>query len=202
MARRHPPLVAALLALALSAAAEPPRPSPGRGEARPQPRPHGTRVAVDPALVEVDDGDTVHVRWERGDVETVRMLGVDTPETRHPRHSLPYAQDFGPEARAFARGAFAAATRVELLRSASLDPYGRTLGHLFLNGRCYSALVARAGLAVETVSRYGDGGFPREAQEVLEAVRQAGPVPFEPPHAFRERMRAVSRARGGDEAEK
>ena len=72
----------------------------------------------------------------------------------------------------FARGAFAAATRIDLLRSAFLDRYGRTLGYFFLDGRNYSVLVIEAGLSRETISHDGDNGLPREAQEVLEAARK------------------------------
>ena len=96
----------------------------------------------------------------RTTVETVRILGIDTPETRHLEHNLPYAQSFGPEARGFAQGAFAAATQVELLRASTLDPYGRSLGYLFLNGRNYSVLVVQARLSAETVTFYGDNGLP------------------------------------------
>ena len=106
-------LAAALAPPAALAQAAAPRPGPPR----PQTRPHSMHVPVDPALVQVDDGDTVVVRWSKDDLETVRVLGIDTPETRHLEHDLPYAQSFGPEARAFARGAFATATQVELLRS-------------------------------------------------------------------------------------
>jgi endonuclease YncB( thermonuclease family) len=183
-------------AAALPQAAAPPRasqPAEPRPEPKPQPRPHGMRVPVDPARILVDDGDTVVVRWSKDDLETVRILGIDTPETRHLEHDLPYAQPFGPDARGFALGAFAAATRVELLRAATLDPYGRTLGYLFLNGRNYSVLVVQARLAGESVSFYGDNGLPREAAEVVAAAKAAGPLPFEPPHLFRARMREVSR---------
>ena len=182
-------LAAALAPPAALAQAAAPRPEPPR----PQTRPHSMRVPVDPALVQVDDGDTVVVRWSKDDLETVRVLGIDTPETRHLEHDLPYAQSFGPEARAFARGAFATATQVELLRSRTVDQYGRTLGYVFLNGRNYSVLVVKARLAAESVTFYGDNGLPREAAEVLAAAKSAGPLPFEPPHAFRARMRDVSR---------
>ena len=165
-----------------------PRPKPS-----PQPRPHSMRVPVDPARVQVDDGDTVVIRWSKDDREIVRILGIDTPETRHLEHDLPYAQSFGPEARAFAQGAFAAATQVELLRASTLDPYGRTLGYLFLNGRNYSVLVVQARLSAETVTFYGDNGLPTEAAEVLAAAKTAGPLPFEPPHVFRARMRDLTK---------
>jgi micrococcal nuclease len=163
-----------------------------RRERQPQPRRSLSRVEVPVDRVRVGDGDTVDIRWGPRDVEIVRILGIDTPETLNPEHNLPYGQAFGEEARGFAKGAFAAATKVELLRSAELDPYGRTLGYLFVNGLNYSVLVVRARLAVETVSHFGDNGFPKEAAEVLEAARAAGPVPFEAPHLYRQRMREVS----------
>lgn len=185
-----------------------PAPAARANESRPAPlpqtRPHGLRVPVDPAKILMDDGDTVDIRWSKGDLETVRILGIDTPETRHLEHNLPYPQDFGPEARAFAKGAFAVASEVELLRSSTLDPFGRTLGYVFLNGRNYSVLVVRARLAAESVTHYGDNGLPKEAAEVLAAAKDAGPVPFEPPHQFRARMRDVTKwmQEKGAEAEK
>jgi endonuclease YncB( thermonuclease family) len=194
-------LVAALVSLrAITAAAQAPGPRPtatGAAEPRPkpspQPRPHSMRVPVDPSRIMVDDGDTVVIGWSKDDHEIVRILGIDTPETRHLEHNLPYAQSFGPEARGFAQGAFAAATQVELLRASTVDPYGRSLGYLFLNGRNYSVLVVRARFSAETVTFYGDNGLPTEAAEVLAAAKTAGPVPFEPPHVFRGRMRDVTK---------
>ena len=96
------------------------------------------------------------------------------------------------------------ANQIELLRSSTLDPFGRTLGYLFLNGRNYSVLVVQARLAAESVSFYGDNGLPKEAAEVLAAAKAAGPVPFEPPHQFRARMRDVTKwlQEKGVEAEK
>jgi endonuclease YncB( thermonuclease family) len=159
---------------------------------KPQTRPSGAKVAVDPKLLEVEDGDTGTIAWASGDTEVVRILGIDTPETRHPGVGLPYAQSFGPEARAFALGSFGMADRIELLRSPTLDPYGRTLGYFFLNGKNYSVLVVKARLAEESVTRYGDNGLPNEAADVLAAAKAAGPVPFESPGEYRRRMRAVS----------
>ena len=192
-------LVAALVSLRASTAVaqapgpDPPPPAEPRPKPSPQPRPHSMRVPVDPSRIQVDDGDTVVIRWSKDDHEIVRILGIDTPETRHLEHNLPYAQSFGPEARAFAQGAFAAATQVELLRASTVDPYGRSLGYLFLNGRNYSVLVVQARLSAETVTFYGDNGLPNEAAEVLAAAKTAGPVPFEPPHVFRGRMRDVTK---------
>jgi micrococcal nuclease len=161
-----------------------------------QPRVHGERIKVEPAAISVEDGDGVTIKWADGDAEIVRILGIDTPECRRLEHNLPYDQPFGPEARAFAQGAFAAATDVELLRSPTLDPYGRTLAYLFINGRNYSVLVIKAHYSGETVGHYGDNGLPKEAAEVLAAAKAAGsaPLPFEPPYQYRTRMRAVTEA--------
>ena len=182
---------AVMMALAL---AVPDAPAAGRPEPRPQPRPAGKRVPVPVEALLVDDGDTVGIRWSATDVETVRILGIDTPETRHVEHDIPYSQPFGSEARSFARGVFAATEKVELLRAATLDPYGRTLGYLFVDGKNFSVLILKERLAEESVSRYGDNGLPTEAAEVTAAARAAGPLPFEPPGAFRARMRELSRA--------
>ena len=65
-----------------------------------------------------------------------------------------------PRRRAFAQGAFAAATEIELLRSPTLDPYDRTLAYLFINGRNFSVMAIKAGYSGETVSHYGDNGLP------------------------------------------
>jgi endonuclease YncB( thermonuclease family) len=159
---------------------------------KPQPRPSGSRVAIDPQKVRIDDGDTVVIAWGANDEETVRVLGIDCPETRHPQHDIPYGQAFGEEARAFAMGAFGSAAKIELLRASMLDPYGRTLGYLFVNGKNYSVLVIQARLAEESVTRYGDNGFPAEAATVTAAAKEAGPLPFESPGEYRVRMKGVT----------
>jgi len=157
-----------------------------------QPRPHGQRLKVDPAAITVEDGDGVIIKWGGRETEIIRILGIDTPEIRRLEHNLPLDQPFGPEAKAFAEGAFAAATDVELIRSPTLDPYDRTLAYLFINGRNYSVLAIKARYSSETVGHYGDNGLPREAAEVVAAAKDVGPLPFEPPHQFRARMRDLT----------
>lgn len=169
-------------------------------ERKPQTREVNVRVAVPTSAVQVDDGDTFSIEWKPGDVENVRILGIDTPETKHPEHSLPEDQDWGPEARAFAQGSVAFSDKIELVRSNTMDPYGRTLGYFYLDGRNYSAVVVGAHLAYETVSHYGDNGFPEESKAVLEAAKVAGTPPFEPPFEFRKRMREAAQGAGAPPA--
>ena len=187
-------LVALVPALASSPRAQQPQAGGQRPPVKAQTRPHGQRIKVDPALITVEDGDGVVIRWNAKESEIVRILGIDTPEIRRLEHNLPYDQPFGPEAKAFAQGAFAAATEVELLRAPMLDPYDRTLAYLFINGRNYSVLAIKARYSDETIGRYGDNGLPNEAAEVLAAAKEASriPLPFEPPGDYRARMRTVT----------
>lgn len=161
-----------------------------RGTPAPQPREHNQRVEVRAELLRLSDGDTAVIVWSKSDREHVRILGIDAPELRNLEREIYDDQPFGPEAREFARQAFEKAGRVELLRAATLDDHGRTLGYFFLDGQNYSVQLIRAGLAAETVSAFGDNGFPQEAAAVLEAARRAPALKFEPPHKFRARMRA------------
>lgn len=163
---------------------------------QPQTRTHGKRVDIPVSAMKVDDGDTFDIVWAEGDTEIVRVLGIDTPETRHDAHNIPQDQDGGPEARAFARGAVAFADKVEILRTDKLDPYGRSLAYVFLDGRNYSVEVVKAHLAYESVSHYGDNGFPEESKAVLAAAEVAGKPPFEPPFEFRRRMREAVQGAG------
>lgn len=150
------------------------------------------RVVVAKESLFFDDGDSVVVRWNDAEPETVRLLAMDTPEVAHLEHDLPYAQPFGSEAAGFLAGCVAVADKIELLRSGQKDAFGRTLGYLYVNGRNLSVLLLAARLAVENVSRYGDNGLPVQAAECVAAAKAAGPVAFEDPHFYRQRMRGVS----------
>lgn len=150
------------------------------------------RVAIALDRLRVDDGDSVGIEGPDGR-EDVRLLGIDCPEVQHLQHDLPYDQPFGREAKAFLEGCLAMGTTAELVRSGQTDPFGRTLGYLFVNGRNTSVLLLAAGHAVETVSRYGDNGLPTEAAACVAAAKAAGAVGFEDPRDFRRRMRDVAR---------
>jgi endonuclease YncB( thermonuclease family) len=172
--------------------AQAPATAKSKAQAKPQPRPTGEKVKVDPATITVDDGDSVVIKWPSGDEEIVRILGIDSPETRHVEHNIPFDQPHGPEARAFAQGAFGVASDVQILRCSTLDPFGRSLAYLFLDGKNYSILIIKARLSSESVSIYGDNGLPEIAAEVTAAAKAAGPPSFEPPGAYRQRMRGLS----------
>ena len=78
-------------------------------------------------LVEVIDGDTVVIDFA-GTTDTVRLIGVDTPETRDPRRG---PECFGVEATEFVEGLLPPGTAVEVSRDTEArDTYGRLLGYL------------------------------------------------------------------------
>lgn len=87
----------------------------------------GAQTSAEPVVVEVVDGDTLVVRVA-GASETVRLLGVDTPETKHPTKPV---ECFGPEAAAFTASVLPPGTPVRLERDVEeRDRFGRLLAHV------------------------------------------------------------------------
>ena len=90
-------------------------------------------------VVKVIDGDTVDVSVD-GKVERVRLIGIDTPETKKPNTPI---ECYGPEASQRTAFLLPVGTPVILQRDAEArDHYGRLLGYifrfsdnLFVNGR-------------------------------------------------------------------
>ena len=75
----------------------------------------------------VIDGDTVVVRIA-GRSETIRLIGVNTPETHHPTKPV---ECFGPEASAHTALLLPEGTEVWVERDVeSRDRYGRLLGYV------------------------------------------------------------------------
>ncbi|MFM8981048.1 MAG: thermonuclease family protein [Planctomycetia bacterium] len=152
----------------------------------------GTPEPLDKARLFLDDGDTLVVRSGSREVETIRILGLDTPEVQHFQHRIPWSQPFGEQAWGYHAGAVAVAGTVEVLRARDKDTYGRTLGYVYVNGRNLSVLAIRARLSGAPTDRFGDNGFPEQLAECKAAAKAAGPVAFEEPYLYRRRMRDVA----------
>jgi micrococcal nuclease len=92
----------------------------------------------------VVDGDTIIV----DDDLRVRLVGIDTPETKHPTKKI---QKFGLESSAFAKEFFKDAKKVCLIPDPigdNVDIYGRTLAYVFLeDGRDLTVELLNLGLA-------------------------------------------------------
>jgi micrococcal nuclease len=129
-------------------------------------------AAADGANATVDrvvDGDTIRIVAPGGRSERVRLIGIDTPETKDPRRPV---QCFGKEASAFTTKLLPRATRVRLVRDVEgRDRYGRLLAYVYR---------ARDGLFVNLA--LAQGGYARaltippnvaHVDEFLAAVRAA-----------------------------
>jgi micrococcal nuclease len=102
----------------------------------------GTTVRA--TVVDTIDGDTVVVEFANGTRDTVRLLGVDTPETHHPTKPV---QCYGPEASAYTRARLLGQV-VMLERDAEArDKYGRFLAYVILDGARYNEELLREGYA-------------------------------------------------------
>ena len=94
----------------------------------------------------VIDGDTIRVRLN-GARYTVRLTGIDTPETKHPTLGV---QPFGPEASAYTTARLTGATvRLDLDPAGDdIDAYGRLLRYVVLaSGENVNATLIRDGYA-------------------------------------------------------
>ena len=86
-----------------------------------------TPVEANGTVVRVVDGDTVQLALEGG-TETVRLIGVDTPETVDERKPV---QCYGPEASARTKALLPTGTPVRVERDAEArDQYGRLLAYV------------------------------------------------------------------------
>ena len=95
-------------------------------------------------VLRVIDGDTLVLSPN----EKVRLIGVDTPETKHPKKPV---QCFGLEAKEFT-GKMAAGKKIRLeldqanAATGHKDRYGRTLGYVYLeDGVFLNAEIIRQG---------------------------------------------------------
>lgn len=118
--------------------------SPSTGAFTPVPATlDGLPVGVDTTVERIVDGDTLVIAGGR----RIRLIGVDTPETKDPRRPV---QCFGREAAAFLASTVAPGTTIRLVGDVEqLDPYGRTLAYLYRlpDGLFVNAELLRQGFA-------------------------------------------------------
>lgn len=85
-------------------------------------------LAPNATLVYVTDGDTIGVEVD-GVEERVRLIGIDTPETKKPNTPV---QCFGPEATAFTKSLLPEGTSLHVERDVEArDVYGRLLAYVY-----------------------------------------------------------------------
>jgi micrococcal nuclease len=98
---------------------------------------------IDALVTNVVDGDTIHVLIHN-QKETVRLVLVDTPETKHPNKPI---EPFGSEASKFVKDLLEG-KKVKLEQDISTtDRYGRLLMYVWLNDRMVNEILLERGLA-------------------------------------------------------
>ncbi len=95
-------------------------------------------------VIDVLDGDTIVVDLGDGTTDTVRLLGVDTPETHHPTKPV---QCFGPEAAAFTTEQLTGAVVHLEPDVETRDLYGRRLAYVLVDGERFNDVLLRRGYA-------------------------------------------------------
>lgn len=120
------------------------------------------------SVVEVVDGDTILIDAPDGDdpVTRVRLIGVDTPETKHPTVALMY---YGPEATAFtSKHTFGKEVTILLdTVTEERDRYNRLLAYIVLpDGRILNEELIRNGFGYAYLS------FPHSQSLNYEALME------------------------------
>jgi micrococcal nuclease len=121
-------------------------------------------------VVKVVDGDTVKIKLHNGQVETVRLLLIDTPETVHPSKPV---QPFGPEASQFSKKLMPPGTKIEVEPGISeRDKYGRLLAYFYINGESVNKKLIEKGLARVAYVYAPNTKYIDEFRELQDQARQ------------------------------
>ena len=146
---------------------------------------------IDVSDIEFDDGDTFFIKDK-----PIRVLGVDTPEIAHPGLGILEGQPFGDAAAESTRVWLIDAQLIEYVPD-GMDRYNRRLAHIFIDGDLLACRLIRNRLAYETVSHYGDSGFPDLAQQILDTSRATSKPEFEQPYKWKRKQREKKKKEAG-----
>jgi micrococcal nuclease len=118
-------------------------------------------------VTRVVDGDTIEARID-GEVEDVRLIGVDTPETVKPGEPV---QCFGPQASTFTKHLLEDRPVRLVFGIERRDVYGRLLAYAYLGDRLFNAALLRRGLARSLTIPPNDRFAPHFERLELAAAR-------------------------------
>jgi micrococcal nuclease len=115
----------------------------------------------------VVDGDTLmlegHVR--------VRLIGVDTPETKHPRKPV---EPLGPEATEFTRSQVENRDVTLQFDRERRDRYGRVLAYVYVDGKLLNEEIIRAGFSRAETHYKFERAMALRFQQAEDEAREAG----------------------------
>lgn len=95
-------------------------------------------------VVSITDGDTFTVRRDDGSREKVRLILIDTPETKAPDRPV---EPFGPEASAYTADLLTGQTVCLEYDVSERDRYGRLLAYAYVGDRMVNELLLEKGYA-------------------------------------------------------
>lgn len=128
-------------------------------------------VVTNARVARVTDGDTIHVE-RNGHDETVRLIGIDTPETKKPNHPV---ECFGPEASARLTALLPAGTPVRLERDTEArDTYDRTLAYVYRDDGLFVNLAMVADGYAGTLAIAPNIAHAPELGDAARAAREQG----------------------------
>ena len=125
--------------------------------------------SVDAQVIDVVDGDTIRVEYA-GERHSVRLLNIDTPETKHPDRGV---ECLGPEASEFLSELLAPGDSVRLeFDEERTDQYDRLLAGVFKDDDLINAAIAEAGFGIAVYFEPNERFLPpvQEAQEQAESA--------------------------------
>lgn len=144
MRRRGAVLVVGLLLLGLltgCGSVSPSTPQPAANQQTEEPANSSALTTVD--VLRVIDGDTIEVMYQ-GKTESVRLIGVDTPETVHPSKPV---QPYGPEASAFTKSQLTGKQIGLEFDVEQRDRYGRLLAYVWMENQMFNRTLVKEGYA-------------------------------------------------------
>jgi micrococcal nuclease len=106
-------------------------------------------ISITGRVIRVYDGDTIQVQLDSGKTETIRFLGIDTPESYKTRFG--YTEYLGDEAKTYIKQIlYNKMVRIESYKKNDdlyRDRYGRILGYVYCDNRDISLQLLERGLA-------------------------------------------------------
>jgi len=111
-----------------------PTPVPPTNPPTPRVAPPTNELNIASAIVtEVIDGDTVRVRLSDGTIEKIRIIGMDTPESKDPRKPVEcFAHEATEHLRALLQSVGDSASLTRDVISGNRDTYQRLLRHIYI----------------------------------------------------------------------
>ncbi|NIM20284.1 MAG: hypothetical protein GTO51_08650 [Candidatus Latescibacteria bacterium] len=137
--------------------------------------------------IEFDDGDSFLLSGK-----PIRILGIDAPEIIDTSVGIFENQPFGIEAAESTKAWILRAKIAEYLPDGK-DIYDRILAHIIVDGELLSVKLIHNGLAYETVTTFGDNGFPDLARKILQASLESPAPKFQKPYLWRKKHQRKKR---------